>query len=147
MLWETIRLAIQAIFRNALRSFLTVLGVVIGVAAVIAMVTVGKGSTEQVTADVEKLGTNVVMVLPGKDTMQGGPGGTADPMFTLRINDAVQDQIANVALSAPISQSRARVIFGNENRRTDILGRSPARSSDCSSPRAPRPSAATRTIS
>ena len=122
MLWETIRLAIQAIFRNALRSFLTVLGVVIGVAAVIAMVTVGKGSTEQVTADVEKLGTNVVMVLPGKDTMQGGPGGTADPMFTLRINDSVQDQIANVALSAPISQSRARVIFGNENRRTDIVG-------------------------
>ena len=122
MLWETIRLAIQAIFRNALRSFLTVLGIVIGVAAVIAMVTVGQGSTVQVTADVEKLGTNVVMVLPGKDTMQGGPGGTVDPMFTLRINDAIQDQIANVALSAPISQGRARVIFGNENRRTDIVG-------------------------
>ena len=122
MLWETFRLAIQAIFRNAMRSFLTVLGIVIGVAAVIAMVTVGQGSTQQVTADVEKLGANVVMVLPGQDTMQGGPGGTADPMFTLRINDAVQDQIANVALSAPISQSRARVIFGNENRRTDIVG-------------------------
>ena len=122
MLLETIRLAIQAIFRNAMRSFLTVLGVVIGVAAVIAMVTVGQGSTEQVTADVEKLGTNIVMVLPGQDTMQGGPGGTADPMFDLRINDAVQDQIANVAISAPIAQSRARVIFGNENRRTDIVG-------------------------
>ena len=49
MLWETVRLALQAIFRNALRSFLTVLGVVIGVAAVIAMVTVGQGSTDQVT--------------------------------------------------------------------------------------------------
>ncbi|MBJ3763705.1 ABC transporter permease [Maribius pontilimi] len=122
MLWETIRLAIQAIFRNAMRSFLTVLGVVIGVAAVIAMVTVGQGSTRQVTADVEKLGTNIVMVLPGQDTMQGGPGGTADPMFTLAINDAVQEQIAAVALSAPISQSRARVVFGNENRRTDIIG-------------------------
>ena len=51
MLWETVRLAFQAIFRNALRSFLTVLGVVIGVAAVIAMVTVGQGSTDQVTQD------------------------------------------------------------------------------------------------
>ena len=86
------------------------------------MVTVGQGSTEQVTADVEKLGTNIVMVLPGQDAMQGGPGGTADPMFSVHINDAVQNQIANAALSAPISQSRARVIFGNENRRTDIVG-------------------------
>jgi putative ABC transport system permease protein len=122
MLWETIRLAIQAIFRNALRSFLTVLGIVIGVAAVIAMVTVGQGSTLQVTADVEKLGTNVVMVLPGRDNMQGGPGGSIDPMLTLRINDTVQDQIPGVRLSAPISQDRARAVYGNENRRTDIVG-------------------------
>jgi len=53
MIWETIRLAVQAIFRNALRSTLTVLGIVIGVAAVIAMVTVGQGSSDQVTEDVE----------------------------------------------------------------------------------------------
>ena len=57
MIWETIRLAVQAIFRNTLRSTLTVLGIVIGVAAVIAMVTVGQGSSDQVTEDVEKLGT------------------------------------------------------------------------------------------
>lgn len=122
MLSETVRLAIQAIFRNTMRSLLTVLGIVIGVAAVIAMVTVGQGSTAQVTADVEKLGTNVVMVVPGQDTMRGGPGGTAAQMFTLRMNDEVQDQIANVAISAPISQSRARAIFGNENRLTDVIG-------------------------
>ena len=65
MIRETVHLAIQAIFRNAMRSILTVLGIVIGVAAVIAMVTVGQGSSDQVTADVEKLGTNVLMVLPG----------------------------------------------------------------------------------
>jgi putative ABC transport system permease protein len=122
MLGETVRLAIQAIFRNTMRSLLTVLGIVIGVAAVIAMVTVGQGSTAQVTADVEKLGTNVVMVVPGQDTMQGGPGGTAAQMFSLRMNDTVQEQIADVAIAAPISQSRARVIFGNENRRTDVVG-------------------------
>lgn len=122
MLWETVRLAIQAIFRNTMRSLLTVLGIVIGVAAVIAMVTVGQGSTAQVTADVEKLGVNVVMVMPGQDVMQGGPGGTVAKMFTLRMNDEVQDQIADVAISAPISQTRARVIFGNENRRTEVVG-------------------------
>ncbi|MCK0143902.1 ABC transporter permease [Aliiroseovarius sp. F20344] len=122
MLWETVRLAIQAIFRNTMRSLLTVLGIVIGVAAVIAMVTVGQGSTAQVTADVEKLGTNVVMVMPGQDVMQGGPGGTAAKMFSIRMNDEVQDQIPDVAISAPISQTRARVIFGNENRRTDVVG-------------------------
>ena len=66
MFVEAVRLALQAIFRNALRSFLTVLGVVIGVAAVIAMVTVGQGSTEQVAADVGKLGTNLLVVRPGQ---------------------------------------------------------------------------------
>ncbi len=122
MLWETIRLAVQAIFRNALRSFLTVLGIVIGVAAVIAMVTVGQGSTEQVTADVEKLGTNILMVLPGQDAMEGGPGATTSQPFTLRDNDALQDQLAIVDISAPLAVARARAVFGNENRRTDIVG-------------------------
>ena len=121
MLWETIRLAVQAIFRNALRSFLTVLGIVIGVAAVIAMVTVGQGSTDQVTADVEKLGTNILMVLPGAEAM-GGPQGTADPMLTINDVSAIQEQIGAVALAAPISQNRARVVFGNENRRTEVAG-------------------------
>ena len=122
MLWETIRLAVQAIFRNAMRSIPTVLGVVIGVGAVIAMVTVGQGSADQVTADVEKLGANVLMVLPGQNPMSGGSTGSADPMFTLLDNDAVEEQLNSVAISAPISQTRSRVIFGNENRQTEIVG-------------------------
>ena len=121
MLWETIKLAIQSIFRNTLRSFLTVLGIVIGVGAVIAMVTVGQGSTQQVTADVEKLGSNVLMILPGADAMGGGPS-TTDPPFSLRTNDMIEDEIPSVRVAAPISQSRARVIFGNENIQTDIVG-------------------------
>lgn len=79
MLWETIVLALQAIHRNSLRSILTVLGVVIGVGAVIAMVTVGQGSAVQVTADVDKLGTNSLLVLPGQDAKEGGPTGAARP--------------------------------------------------------------------
>ncbi len=70
MLYETVRLALQAIRRNALRSFLTVLGIVIGVGAVIAMVTIGNGTTAKVTADLAKLGSNLLFVRPG----QFGPG-------------------------------------------------------------------------
>ena len=70
MFFETSRLALRAISRNLLRSFLTVLGVVIGVAAVIAMVTIGNGTTEQVKSELSRLGTNMLFVRPG----QFGPG-------------------------------------------------------------------------
>ena len=73
MFGETLKLALRAISRNLLRSFLTVLGVVIGVAAVIAMVTIGNGTTAQVTSEISKLGTNLLFVRPG----QFGPGGPA----------------------------------------------------------------------
>ena len=81
MLYETLKLAVQAIRRNALRSFLTLLGIVIGVAAVIAMVTIGNGTTAKVAAEMAKLGTNVLFVRPG----QFGPGrssSTAKPFNT-----------------------------------------------------------------
>ncbi len=66
MLIEALRLAWQAIGRNALRASLTVLGIVIGVAAVIAMVTIGKGATMKVTADIERLGGNLIFLAPGQ---------------------------------------------------------------------------------
>ncbi len=66
MLYETLKLSVRTISRNALRSFLTVLGVVIGVGAVIVMVTLGEGTTAQVTSEVAKLGTNILMVRPGQ---------------------------------------------------------------------------------
>lgn len=122
MLLETIRLAVQAIFRNAFRSFLTVLGIVIGVGAVIAMITVGQGSARQVMEDVEKLGSNILMVLPGKDTMQGGPQGTVDPAFNLKDADLIADQLPFVQIAAPVAFSRARAVYGNENWRTDVVG-------------------------
>ena len=70
MLFEAIKLARQAILRNTLRSFLTVLGIVIGVGAVIAMVPIGNGTTAKVAADLAKLGSNLLFVRPG----QFGPG-------------------------------------------------------------------------
>ncbi|MFP1643296.1 ABC transporter permease [Pontitalea aquivivens] len=120
MLWETIRLALQAITRNALRSFLTVLGVVIGVAAVIAMVTVGQGSSEQVRASVASLGTNVLMVRPGKQMMGPGTRESA-PAFGLRDATALADLPAVEAV-APIVTTGQTAVFGNANVATSVTG-------------------------
>lgn len=83
MLFETIKLALRAIRRNALRSFLTVLGIIIGVGAVIAMVTIGNGTTAKVTADMAKLGTNLLFVRPG----QFGPGRASQEAKPFNIRD------------------------------------------------------------
>ena len=122
MLLEAVRLALGAILRNALRSFLTVLGIVIGVAAVIAMVTVGQGSTAQVQSDVASLGTNLVMVRPGQSG--GGPGagtGTAASL-TLKDVEAIERQVASVQVAAPDSARSLLVTAGNRNYSTVITG-------------------------
>lgn len=120
MLWETIRLAVQAIFRNTMRSFLTVLGIVIGVAAVIAMVTVGQGSQEKVTQDVESLGSNALMVMPGAGGMRNG-GFTSDRPFKKDDADAIED-LTVVRVAAPYSMSAMAVIYDGENHFTSIIG-------------------------
>lgn len=121
MIWETVRLAIQAIFRNALRSILTVLGIVIGVAAVIAMVTVGQGSSDQVTADVEKLGTNVLMVSPGANQMGPGNASVAAPL-DLKDVDALIDQLSSVRTASPYNQTTLNAVYGAEDARTTVAG-------------------------
>lgn len=124
MLWETVRLAFQAITRNALRSFLTVLGVVIGVAAVIAMVTVGQGSSEQVSANVESLGTNVLILRPGKRMM--GPG-TRDASDPFRLSDAeALAELAVIESVAPVASTGQTAVYGNANASTTVTGTSDA---------------------
>lgn len=121
MIWETVRLAIQAIFRNTMRSILTVLGIVIGVAAVIAMVTVGQGSSAQVSADVEKLGTNVLMVMPGGRQM--GPGNSSvSAAFDLRDIDALITQLSSVRTAAPYNQTTLNAVYGAADTRTTVAG-------------------------
>jgi putative ABC transport system permease protein len=119
MLWETVRLAFRAIIRNKLRSFLTVLGVVIGVAAVIAMVTIGQGSSAQVAANVASLGNNVLSIRPGR---QMGPG-TRDnsPRFTLRDADALA-RLSVIASVSPQVQTSQTVVAGNLNVQSSVNG-------------------------
>ena len=123
MLYEAVRLALQAILRNAFRSFLTVLGIVIGVSAVIAMVTVGQGSTDQVEADVSTLGTNLLMIRPGQPSQGPGSGvGGSAASLTLKDVDAIEQQIASVAVAAPSNSRSMTAIFGNVNHTTTVTG-------------------------
>jgi putative ABC transport system permease protein len=122
MLWETFRLALQAILRNAMRSFLTVLGIVIGVAAVIAMVTVGAGSTAQVTADIETLGANRLMMSPGEARMGPGSGATTAQPFDLDDVERITDQLSSIAVAVPTATTQLVAVYGNENRRTGVTG-------------------------
>ena len=120
MIGGTVRLAIQAILRNALRSFLTVLGVVIGVAAVIAMVTIGKGSSDQVTASVASLGTNVLILRPGRAMM--GPGTRDDaPDFRLADVEAL-GALSVVGAAAPVVSTTLTAVYGNANSTTPVTG-------------------------
>jgi putative ABC transport system permease protein len=121
MLWETVVLAYRAILRNTLRSVLTVLGVVIGVGAVIAMVTLGSGTTEKVVSDISSLGSNLLTVRPGQGFSPGGVRTPADD-FTMADAAAIRDQIANLVAVAPVEQASVFAVFGNDNRATTAIG-------------------------
>ncbi|MDB5593435.1 MAG: multidrug transporter substrate-binding protein [Hyphomicrobiales bacterium] len=120
MLMEAVRLAQQAILRNMLRSFLTVLGVVIGVGAVIAMVTIGNGTTAKVKADMARLGSNMLFVSPG----QFGPGRASSEAkpFNFRDLETMRTQLSNVRVVAPVAQKSVTLIAGSENRTTLVRG-------------------------
>ncbi|MAZ18855.1 MAG: multidrug ABC transporter substrate-binding protein [Ahrensia sp.] len=121
MFAETVRQALQAILRNAMRSFLTILGVIIGVAAVITMVTIGQGSSTKIEADVSKLGTNLLIIRRG--TGMGPPSaGRSAPNFTLTDVEAIKEQIAGIRAVAPSNTSSVRMIYGNANHQTTITG-------------------------
>ncbi len=120
MLFETVTLAFRTILRNKLRSFLTVLGVVIGVAAVIAMVTVGQGSSAQVAANVASLGSNVLVLRPGKLQMGPGPRSNSRP-FSLRDAEAVA-ALPVIAAAAPQLSSSVTAVAGAQNRSTTVTG-------------------------
>jgi putative ABC transport system permease protein len=121
MLWETLQLSLQEIRRNVLRSSLTILGIVIGVAAVITMVTLGTGATAQVKADITKLGSNLLQVRPGQ---RGGPGGTraaAEP-FKLDDGEAIAREITGLEAVAPTASQPTQAIYGNQNWSTTVTG-------------------------
>ena len=120
MLWNAMLLALREIKRNVLRSFLTTLGIVIGVAAVITMVTLGGGATAQITEQISSLGSNLLMVTTGR---RMGPGqSTTIPSFKQKDVDAIAREISSVRAVAPVSNASSVAIYGSENWSTTITG-------------------------
>ncbi|MBW1858760.1 MAG: ABC transporter permease [Deltaproteobacteria bacterium] len=122
MVWESVLLALRQIRRNLMRSSLTILGIVIGVAAVIIMVTVGSGATAQVTSDIAKLGTNRLYVRAGQS--RRGPGGTRSKadMFEVADADAIAREISGLSAVAPVASQTTQAIYGNQNWSTTVTG-------------------------
>jgi putative ABC transport system permease protein len=121
MLWESIKLAMRSVRRNLLRSILTLLGIVIGVGAVIALMTIGSGATKKISADIAKLGSNMLMVRPGAQG-PGPPGGSDARSFTERDVDALRSGVINVRAIAPSSSKQAVVIYDATSSDVTVTG-------------------------
>ena len=120
MLFNTILLALRSIRRNLMRSFLTILGIVIGVSAVITMVTLGNGATLAVQPQISSLGTNLLQVRPGQ--RMGPGGGTGAPSFKDTDADAIAQQIGGILAVAPEARAGATVVAGGRNWTTSVIG-------------------------
>lgn len=115
--------ALRSLKSNTMRSVLTTLGIIIGVGAVIIMVSIGNGAKEQINAMIDKLGANIMMVMPGRSFGRGVSGG-AGSLPTLTEDDAwaIQNEISIVKLVAPYVRGSAQLISGNLNWSTTVQG-------------------------
>ena len=120
MIGNALLLALRQIFRNPLRSMLTVLGIVIGVAAVITMVTVGNGATQQVRDQIASLGSDTLMIRPGQ---RMGPGQSIGaPSFKEADAEAISQQIAGIRAVAPSRSNSTVVVANGKNWLTTVVG-------------------------
>jgi putative ABC transport system permease protein len=119
MIWNAFLLALRELRRNVLRSFLTILGIVIGVGAVIVMVTLGSGATAQVSEQIASLGSNLVVILPG----QMGPGRGAS-VTPFRDDDvaAIARDVGDLKAVVPVASQSVTAVFANKNWSTAITG-------------------------
>ena len=121
MFGTTLTLALRSIMRHKLRSILTALGIIIGVAAVVTMVTLGRATTKAVQSSISSLGSNILQVRPGQGFGRGG-GGPRPPDFKPEDADAIREQIAGVSAVAPQAQSTTTAIYEGANWSTTING-------------------------
>lgn len=121
MFWNALLLSLREIRRNLLRSFLTILGIVIGVAAVITMVTLGNGATAMVSNQIASLGSNLIMVRPGR---RMGPGRDAagSNRFKLADAQAIFAEVGSIKAVAPSASQTVTAIYATENWSTSVTG-------------------------
>ncbi|MGB8817030.1 MAG: ABC transporter permease [Rhizobiaceae bacterium] len=121
MFLETVRLALSSIRRNTLRSFLTLLGIVIGVAAVIAMITIGSGTTAKVQSDISKLGSNLLTIRPGTPATPGSAPIRARD-FTVRQVTQLAATLEGAKAISATSQKSVKIVYGTESLTTPVTG-------------------------
>ncbi|MBW7887562.1 MAG: ABC transporter permease, partial [Bacteroidetes bacterium] len=121
-----LKVAMRSLGRNKMRSFLTMLGIIIGVGAVITMMAVGTGAQANIQAQIATLGTNVLLIFPGS-TNQGGVRGGMGTMQSLTPEDfeALRTQCPSVARMTPQVRAMAQIIYSEQNWRTSVIGATP----------------------
>ena len=118
------KIALRAIAANKMRSFLTMLGIIIGVGSVIAMMAIGQGSKRSIQKNIAEMGSNMIMIQPGQDKGPGGARQDASEMQTLKLKDyeALVDQSKYLAAISPSVNSSGQFIFGNNNTPSTMYG-------------------------
>src|SRR5215470_6604751 len=121
---DVTQMAFQALGKNKIQTMLTTLGIVIGVAAVIAMVSVGQGASKLVQDQMSSMGTNVLQIMPAAPRGVGGARGTSDQSVALTDADvdAIQNEVPAIKAATPVVTSSAQIIAGNQNWQTRIEG-------------------------
>ncbi len=120
---DTLKIAVRALRRNLMRSLLTMLGILIGVGAVIAMVAIGQGAKAQVESQIAALGQNVVLVMSGNVTRGGfGMGFGSAPSLTKQDYEALRKEISGLAGISPDVRTSAQIAAGNQNVNTTVMG-------------------------
>jgi len=123
---STIKISFRALWVNKMRSSLTMLGIIIGVGAVIAMVAVGSGASQQISEQISSMGSNLLIILPGS-TSAGGVrmGAGTQPTLSMGDNDAIVKECPAVQEVAPVLGGVAQIVFGHQNWSTGVTGTTP----------------------
>ena len=118
------KIALRAIAANKMRSFLTALGIIIGVASVIAMLAIGHGSKKSIQANIAEMGSNMIMINPGADRGPGGVRQDASSMETLKLTDfqSLKDECNYISAISPVVNKSGQFIYGNNNTPSTIYG-------------------------
>ena len=121
-----IRISFRALNRNKMRSALTMLGIIIGVGAVIAMLSIGMGASKRIAEQISSIGSNLIMILPGATTSAGvRMGSGTQTTLTIADAEAIQNECPAVSDVAPIHNGVAQVVFGSQNWSTGVTGTTP----------------------
>ena len=127
MFWESVIIAFEGLKANKLRSALTMLGIIIGVGAVIAMVAIGIGVQQKVENSIAGLGSNLLIVVPGAASPSGGVRLAAGSNITLTNKDsqAIAREVDNINAVAPTVSRQFQLVYGNQNWQTSVIGSTP----------------------